>query len=212
MMEEIQYHGICSPYKKKSYIMDNSSANVHPVAQSFSKRVTALRRQNKMTLEQLALASGVSRSMLSQIERGQANPTLAVSFKIAEGFGIPIGELLEASWSAPDIEVVHGDDPKSIFRSDEGCQVRTLSPLRMEKSIEFYEITLEPGAALESTAHFQGTRELLTVTTGEVSVSAGGSRRALHAGDSAHYRADVDHVIANAGKKRAVCYLVVTYQ
>ncbi len=164
-----------------------------------------------MTLEQLSLASGVSRSMLSQIERGTANPTLAVSFKIAEGFGISIGELLNEDWRAPNIEVVHGDDPKTLFRDDAGCRVRTLSPLRMEKSVEFYEITLDPGAALESAAHYQDTRELLTVSAGEVEVVSGDTIQVLGAGDSAYYKADVSHSIRNQSRKRCVCFLVVTY-
>ena len=58
-------------------------------------RVTALRKQHGFTLEQLAAASGVSRSMLSQIERGQANPTLAVTFRIARAFDLSIGELVD---------------------------------------------------------------------------------------------------------------------
>lgn len=184
---------------------------LHPATRSFSERVTAMRKRSKMTLEQLSLASGVSRSMLSQIERGVANPTLAVSFKIAEGFGISIAELLDEAWKAPDIEIVHGDDPKMIFRSEGGCSVRTLSPLRMEKSIEFYEIILEPGASLESSAHFQGTQELLSLSEGAVEIVSGDTRRTLNRRDSAHYRADVDHAIHQRGPQKAVAYLVVTY-
>ncbi|CAN0581959.1 unnamed protein product, partial [Ectocarpus sp. 12 AP-2014] len=58
-------------------------------------RVSQLRQIQSLTLEQLASASGVSRSMLSQIERGQANPTLAVTQRIAQTFGISIGELVD---------------------------------------------------------------------------------------------------------------------
>lgn len=173
-------------------------------------RVTELRRKHKLTLDQLASASGVSRSMLSQIERGKANPTLAVTFRIAQAFGITIGELVDQPWAAPSIELVHGDDPNMLFRSDDRCQIRTLSPLHMERNIEFYEIRLAPGTELRSAPHYDGTRELLTVSSGRAQVDSGDSSRELHAGDSAHYRADLAHCIYNSGDEPLLAYLVVT--
>lgn len=173
-------------------------------------RVTELRKRHKLTLDQLAAASGVSRSMLSQIERGKANPTLAVTFRIAQAFGITIGELVDQAWAAPSIEVVHGDDPNMLFRDDEECQIRTLSPLHMERNIEFYELVLAPGAELRSAAHYEGTRELLTVSRGAARVTSGSSARDLVEGDSAHYRADLEHCISNTGDSELLAYLVVT--
>ena len=192
----------------------SSSANSpeDPASLALCTRVTALRKQNKFTLDQLAAASGVSRSMLSQIERGQANPTLAVTFRIAQAFGITIGELVDQPWAASTIEVVQGNDPNNLFRSDSECEIRTLSPLHMEKNIEFYELRLQPGAALDSAPHYQGTRELLTVASGDALLRSGEGERHLVTGDSAHYRADLNHSIANNGDSTLVCYLVVTSQ
>ncbi len=181
-----------------------------PASQVLCHRVTELRKQNKLTLDQLAAASGVSRSMLSQIERGQANPTLAVTFRIAQAFGISIGELVDQPWASSTIEVVHGDDPNNLFRADDECQIRTLSPLHMEKNIEFYELTLAPGASLRSAPHYEGTKELLTVSQGEASIVSGDSVSQLQSGDTAHYRGDLSHEIKNVGSDTLMCYLVVT--
>ncbi|MEH6549099.1 MAG: XRE family transcriptional regulator [Pseudomonadales bacterium] len=178
--------------------------------QVLCQRVAELRKQHGLTLEQLASTSGVSRSMLSQIERGQANPTLTVTFRIAQAFGITIGELVDQPWAAPSIEVVHGDDNKNLFRSDDKCTIRTLSPLQLERSVEFYEIELAPGESLQSAAHYEGTRELLTVAKGEAEVESGETRRHLHENDTASYRADLSHCIRNVGKERLTGYLVVT--
>jgi len=183
-----------------------------PVTDVLCKRLAELRKKNKLTLDQLATSSGVSRSMLSQIERGQANPTLSVTFRIARAFGISIGELVDQPWGYSTIEIVHGDDPDNLFRADDNCRIRTLSPLHMEKNVEFYEIRLAAGASLQSAAHFEGTRELLTVAAGKASIEAGETCRQLAAGDSAHYRADVKHAIANGAATELVCYLVVTYK
>ena len=73
------------------------------------ERVSQLRQLQSMTLEQLAAASGVSRSMLSQIERCKANPTLAVTQRIAQTFGISIGELVDDPNASASIDVVRGD-------------------------------------------------------------------------------------------------------
>ena len=128
--------------------MSKSHQDSDPASHALCSRVTALRKKNKLTLDQLAAASGVSRSMLSQIERGQANPTLTVTFRIAQAFGMSIGELVDQAWQSSTIEVVHGEDKSNFFRHDKECQIRTLSPLHMEKNIEFYELRIASGASL----------------------------------------------------------------
>lgn len=176
------------------------------------ERVSQLRQLQSLTLEQLATASGVSRSMLSQIERGRANPTLAVTQRIAQTFGISIGELVDDPSAGLAIEVVRGDDPGSLFRADGECELRTLSPLQLEKNIEFYSLRLQPGARLDSAAHFEGTREMLTVAGGIATVTAGSTRVTLQSGDTGHYRADVAHCIENGGEDLLTAYLVVSYR
>ena len=174
-------------------------------------RVRDLRRKRGWTLEQTSAACGVSRSMLSEIERGRANPTLAVAWRIAQAFGISLGDLVEAPSAAPRIEVIRADDRTYHYRSDRQCRIRTLSPLHLEKSVEYYEIVLRPGGALRSLPHFAGARELLTVQQGSVRVTAGGEKNELARGDSAHYPADVPHTIENTAKEQTVLFLVVTY-
>jgi len=190
--------------------MSKSHQDSDPASHALCSRVTALRKKNKLTLDQLAAASGVSRSMLSQIERGQANPTLTVAFRIAQAFGMSIGELVDQAWQSSTIEVVHGEDKSNFFRHDKECQIRTLSPLHMEKNIEFYELRIAPGASLTSAPHYEGTKELLTITNGRARVVSGENATELAQGDSAQYRADLPHAIENSGKKELVCYLVVT--
>ncbi|HEY2586728.1 MAG TPA: XRE family transcriptional regulator [Tepidisphaeraceae bacterium] len=174
-------------------------------------RVKELRRKRGWTLEQTSVACGVSRSMLSEIERGRANPTLAVAYRIAQAFGMTLGELVDAPSAASRIDVIRADDRAFHYRSDRNCRIRTLSPLYLEKSVEYYEITLRPGGVLRSQPHFEGARELLTVQQGAVRVTSGRDRDELARGDSAHYPADVPHAIENTGNEEAIVYLVVTY-
>ncbi len=175
-------------------------------------RVKHLRAERGWSLEALAQASGVSRSMLSQIEREQANPTLAVTLRIARAFGLSLGELLEQPGSASAVTVIRADDHTYHYRSDKDCRIRTLSPLNLEKDVEFYEVRLQPGGALRSSSHFEGTREFLTLQKGRLRIESAGDAEEISPGDSASYRADVPHALINMGKSEAVVFLIVIYR
>ena len=201
--------------KRVSQHAPKSSA-ASPPADSISRhlgsRVKHLRSARGWSLETLANASGVSRSMLSQIEREQANPTLAVTLRIARAFGLTLGELLELPGAASAVTVIRADDHAYHYRSDKDCRIRTLSPLNLEKDVEFYEIRLQPGGALRSSPHFEGTREFLTLQKGRLRIESAGDAEELEAGDSASYRADVSHALINAGKTEALAFLIVIYR
>ncbi len=182
-----------------------------PLNEHVCRRVREMRKRRRWTLEQLSSLSGVSRSMLSQIERGVANPTLAVAFRIATAFGMSLGDLVDLPAPRPRIDVIRHDDDTYRFRDDADCRIRTLSPLPLEKDVEFYELTLRPGGVLASAPHFAGTREFLTVEKGTVRVHSGDETCELRQGDSAHYHADVPHRIENIGRGEAVAFLVDIY-
>jgi len=198
-----------SPVKPKKTAAASSAEAIN---RHLGVRVKKLRTEKGWSLEGLANASGVSRSMLSQIEREQANPTLAVTLRIAQAFGMALGDLLEMPGAASAISVIRGDDHAYHYKSDKLCRVRTLSPLNLEKDVEFYEVQLQPGGALRSSAHFEGTREFITVAKGQVRLESADDAEDLATGDSASYRADVPHAIVNAGKGEATVYLVDIYR
>jgi len=181
------------------------------VSNQFGNRLRELRLKQGWTLEQLAAACAVSRSMLSQIERNRANPTLSVACRIAQAFRMTLDRLVGLANVAPRIDVIR-DDETYHFRAKKEYHVRTLSPLYLEKDVEFYEVMLQPGGALRSPAHYTGTHELLTVHQGSVRVTSADEQCELQQGDSAHYRVDVAHAIENMGSDKAILFLVVIYR
>jgi transcriptional regulator with XRE-family HTH domain len=191
---------------------DTSAPKNDAMGANLGRRVKALRAERDWSLEALANASGVSRSMLSQIERDQANPTLGVAIRIARAFGMSLGDLVETPNATTSVEVIRAADHTYHFRSDKDCRIRTLSPLQLEKDVEFYEVQLQPGGALRSAPHFEGTREFLTVQKGRVRVESAGDAEEMERGDSASYRADVPHAIINVGKTEALIFLVDIYR
>src|SRR6267143_4927223 len=185
--------------------------SLDPTSNHFARRLKQLRTARGWSLDALANASGVSRSMLSQVERNQANPTLAVAFRIARALGMSLGELAETPGATSSLVVIRANDHAYHYRSDADVKIRTLSPLNLEKDVEFYEVQLNEGGALRSAAHYEGTREFVTVQKGRIRVESGGDQEELDPSDSGSYRADVPHALVNVGRGTAVVFLVDIY-
>jgi transcriptional regulator with XRE-family HTH domain len=195
--------------KKKTPTVGERAETIN---EHLGRRVKKLRGDRGWSLDNLAQASGVSRSMLSEIEREKANPTLAVTYRISSAFGMGIAELIETSERQAAIQVVRASDRGQFYRSDKNVQIRTLSPLNLEKDVEFYEVTVRVGGELRSTPHYEGTREFLTVEKGHIRLESSDDSTELGPADSATYRADVPHAIINVGSEDAVLFLVDIYR
>ena len=189
--------------------------NENPVAgrpAAFGGRLRTVRTARRLTLEQLSRMAGVSKAMLSQIEQDKVNPTVAVMLKIAEALELNIGDLVDSPTRSNIVRIVPASDERYTFRADPDCTIRTLSPMNMEKNVEFYRVTLEHGAELAAESHYPGTEEILFIAKGRVTVRSGEERAEIGKGDSVHYRADVPHIVANTGRGKVEAYLIVHYR
>lgn len=170
------------------------------------------RRQAKgLTLEALATASGVSRSMLSQVERGEANPTFATLWQLTQALDVSLDDLVAAE-PAPEenaIAVLERSATPRLDGDGTGAVLWLLGPTDLVGAIEWYELELAPGARLTSSAHTAGTREHVTVLDGAVEIEADGGATPVETGGTARYSADTDHQIANPHDDPARVLLVV---
>lgn len=164
-----------------------------------------------MTLDMLAKASGVSRSMLSQIERGQTNPTLATVWALAKALKVDVSELIGSKPAEPRplLEVASASFTPEIRTEDGTCILRILSPADRVGSLEWYEVIIEPNGALISAPHGRGTREHLTILEGTVTIVLDTERTQVSKGETARYPADVKHQILNLSDAPARALLVV---
>lgn len=173
----------------------------------------AVRKEQQLTLDDLAQRSGVSRSMLSQIERGESNPTLATLWNLTQALGVDFAGLLgkESAVDAASgqVERLAAQRTPTIDSQDERCRLRILSPPNLAGNVEWYELRLDSDGALVSDAHAPGCREHLTVLEGRVAVQSGLREEEGEAGDTLRYRADVGHRIAALGGAPAKALLVV---
>lgn len=172
----------------------------------------SLRQAQGFSLDELSRKAGVSKSMLSQIERNQANPTVAVVWRLATALGVGVGELLgDERPAAPAIVTVPAHGTPSLKSPDGKCELRILGPIELAGEFEWYELTVQPGGALESEPHAPGSREHLSVLSGVLEVSVGGDTSRLKPGETARYAVDQLHAIRNPGKTIASALLVVLH-
>ncbi len=176
--------------------------------------LAALRQAHALSLDELSRKAGVSKSMLSQIERAQANPTVAVVWRLANALGVPIAELLgsaPAAPAAPAITLVPTQATPSLRSPDGLCELRILGPVEMAGQFEWYELKLQPGGVLDSQPHEPGTREHLTVAAGSMELQVADASQKLKVSETARYPADCSHRIRNTGKTAASAWLVVIH-
>lgn len=172
-----------------------------------------LRLKRGLTLDDLSRAAGVSKSMLSQIEREKANPTIAVTWRLANALGIGIEELLATGTSeAEAIHVMEPHETPTLPGLHAGYVLRILGPMELAGKYEWYELTLAPEGALVSTPHDPGTREHLTLLNGSIEVMVDDVKKKLKIGGTARYPADKNHIIRNIGKTEARALLVVIHR
>ncbi len=177
------------------------------------KTLQHLRKAKKLTLDQLAQSSGISKSMLSQIERGQTNPTFATLWNITHALGVEMSEILNQSGKEENtpvfIEHLQAHFTPTINSPDGKCTLKILSPMSTVAQMEWYEMRLQPGGRLESSPHGEGTVEHLSITDGELTITSGTQKQTLKTGETARYRADLPHIIENASAQETVAFLVV---
>jgi len=171
-------------------------------------RLKAARRDKGLSLEAVSNLSGVSRSMVSQIERGESSPTIATLWNLTRALQVDFAGLLDGEASGNRISVLRASDVPSIDNMGQGCRIRILSPPEDAGLHEIYDLLFSPDGALVSQPHTRGTQEQLTVTEGSLTVTSGAASETLAVGDTARYAADVQHSIcAKNGSARA--FLVV---
>lgn len=176
-------------------------------------RLREVRQGRSLTLGEVEALCGISKSMLSQIERGKVNPTFATLWHITRSLGIGIGALLGEVQSAPEAvrsyEHIKVLSTPTITAADGLCTTRILSPRRYALPFEWYEVMLKPGGQLMANAHGRGEWEHTTVVQGSCTQILGNDEVVLAEGETIRYSADQPHGLRNDSGKDCKVFLVV---
>jgi transcriptional regulator with XRE-family HTH domain len=172
-------------------------------------RMKDLRRERGLTLEELAEHSGVSRAMISKVERGEKNPTLVVAAKVAEGLGVTLSEILGVEERREVVVVPR--ERRMIMRDPEtGFERQLLSPTFAGRGVEFVRNVVPDGSTSgEFPPHRRGVEEYVVVEKGRLKAVIGGEEHLLEEGDALYFEADASHRFDNAGDGTCSYYLVI---
>lgn len=179
-------------------------------SRALGARVRGLRRERGLTLEGLAGRSGVSRAMISKLERGEKNPTLVVAAKVAEGLGVTLSQLVGVEERREVVLVPRGR--RMTMRDPEtGFERQLLSPAFVGKGIEFVRNVVPEGSTSgEFPPHRRGVEEYVVVERGRLKATLAGREYLLGEGDALYFEADVPHRFDNAGEGECSYYLVIS--
>ncbi|HZR41750.1 MAG TPA: XRE family transcriptional regulator [Ktedonobacteraceae bacterium] len=175
---------------------------------SLGERIRMERLRRHLSLEDLSGQSGVSRSMLSDIEHGRKVPSVLVLDHIATALGTSIARLLGEE--KEDRIIVRRHDEQEVARDPSGWERRILSPVLPGVEFEFMRTTILPGVdAGTFSPHARGSREYVAVEQGTLQLTLNGEVYLLQAGDSIYYAGDCHHAFANPGEVPCIYYLVM---
>jgi XRE family transcriptional regulator, regulator of sulfur utilization len=190
-----------------------AAAEAMTAPETLGVRVRALREAMDLSLRDLALRSGVSAPMLSQVERGETSPTLQVATRIAHGLELRLSQLLRLDEDGA-VTIVRCADRRIGPRRARGHTYEILTPPLPGQRAELSRHTLAPGAVTggpgDPPIHEPGSRETALVQSGAVVLHCDGARHELAAGDCVTFDADLAHHFENPGDQQAVLLAVVS--
>ncbi|MCI5679742.1 MAG: XRE family transcriptional regulator [Bacteroidales bacterium] len=175
-----------------------------------SANLKRIRKEKKLSLDAVAEMTGVSKSMLGQIERGESSPTVATLWKIATGLHISFTALLEGK--VEETKFIPGEDLQALL-SDEGrFRLYPFFPYDESRRFEMLSIEMEPGSRSESVPHEEGTEEYVLVFEGTMKLTVDGNEYLIHAGDGIRYNASKAHIYENPGSVPSKLCMVICYK
>ena len=172
-----------------------------------AKNIRRLREERNLSMEELAKLSGVSKSMLAQVERGDGNPTLSTLWKLSNGMKVPF----DALTVRPKIpyEIVKTSDMQPLLEDHGKVKNYSIFPDDENRRFAVYYLELEPGSYWQSEPHLRGTTEFITVFSGTLEIITADQCFTVAKGESIRFMGDTVHSYRNTGIETAVLHMIL---
>ncbi|WP_275777153.1 XRE family transcriptional regulator [Paenarthrobacter sp. Y-19] len=185
--------------------MDDSA---EALARAIGLRVKQERKGREWTLDQLASMAGVSRRMLVSVEQGGVNPSIGTLLRLSDALGVGLPALVEPP-TLRSAKLTRKGEGAVLWTGPLGGKGELVAGTESPDVVELWDWSLAPGELHESEAHSSGTRELLQVQEGAITVNVEAGSYELNNGDALTFRSDVAHSYANHGGTTARFSLAV---
>jgi transcriptional regulator with XRE-family HTH domain len=169
------------------------------ISGNLGKTIQRLRKAYNLSLSELAEQSGVAKSIISQIERNETNPTLATIWRLSQALDVSIERVLSDSEDEPFIDKTSKADTPILVSEDGMMRLAIIGWIKTVEWLQWYAVSSEPGGQLESEGHQRGSVECLSVTAGEFEVEVSGATQRARAGETLRYRCDRPHTVRCVG-------------
>ena len=176
---------------------DSPDVDPNPV---LGKTIQRLRKAYNMSLGELSEQSGVAKSIISQIERNETNPTLSTVYRLSKALDTTIDEVLKADGGQLFLEHQTRSSVPILESQDGLCRLAIAGPLNLVDVVQWYDFQAKKGGVLESDPHPPGTVEHLYILKGELEVTTGEDTQTVKAGETLRFRGDLPHKIVNIGE------------
>lgn len=193
---------------KKVNIATDAGADVATVSQAVSDRIKSWRKSQKLSLDELSRRAGVSKGMLVEIEKGAANPSIAILCKIAAALGVSVADIVSISHS-PDAWLIENSEMPVLWQGEQGGSAQLLAGTRGPDMIELWRWQMFAGEAFSSSGHSSGTLELLHVEQGTLALTVGEQTLVIQQGCAAVARTDMPHAYASADDQPVIFTMTV---
>jgi len=177
---------------------------------AFAQRIASLRGHRKYTFDELARRSGVSKGTLVQIEQERANPSISTLCRLATALGVSVADLVSSSSEAPlAVTLVGAAETRRLWTGPRGGSAVLLAGTAGPDMLEMWRWELQPGERFEATRHTRGTRELIHVLAGKLTLEVEGKVTIIAAGVTAIAHTDRAHAYSNSGKTPVRFFMTV---
>ena len=174
-----------------------------------SANLKRIRSERSLSLDKLSELTGISKSMLGQIEREESNPTISTVWKIATGLKVSLADLIEVT--SPNKMLITKDDINPLFEDNKKVYSYPFFRHSEGKNFEMMQVFIEPTGKLSSTAHIGGTKEYIIVFSGELTIYLDNEVHKISAGQAFQFDADKDHVYENQSDETLSLSMLIYY-
>lgn len=174
-----------------------------------AENLKKLRAEKTLSLDNVSKLTGVSKSMLGQIERCEANPTVSTVWKIANGLKISCTQLM--SIPEADFEIVDKNQVQPLVEDNGRIKIFPVFTFDSARRFEMYSIEIETNGYLSSEIHQQGTQEFITVFSGNLTMTINGKDFVVTTGNSIRFKADCHHAYQNTSDTICSLSMVIYY-
>lgn len=178
------------------------------VADAIARNTRQLRTDRGWSLDQLATRSGVSKGMLVQIEQARTNPSIGTLCRLADAFGVTLAQLVELA-DESSVRVVGADEVVRLWSGGDGSAGDLLVGTDRNEHVELWRWHLAADDHHRSEGHVPGTRELITVLAGTLTLEVGDAAHEVRTGGAVLFEADRPHTYRNRHKRTIEMVMVV---